>query len=168
MAEVIQYWSRETQKLETELVYGDAMVKFLYGSKLGQFAANSVLSRAFVSKAYGALQSAPTSRKKIPPFIKNFKIDMNEFEAQDFGSFNDFFIRKFKPAARPLEKSENKMAAFTEARYFGYAKMSSDTRIPVKSECLSPRALLANEKLSEQFAGEIGRASCRERVFKDV
>jgi phosphatidylserine decarboxylase len=148
---VIQYWSRETKKLETEKVYGDAMVQLLYGSRAGQLAANSLLSRRFFSQAYGALQSSTWSKRKIEPFIRHFNIDMTEYEKADFKTFNEFFIRKFKPGARPSVSDPSQMSAFSEARYFGYESISPDQKIPVKGEFLSAEALLADQTLAERF-----------------
>ena len=45
------------------------------------------------------------------------------------------------------------MAAFAEARYFGYESILSSTRIPVKGEFLSPRILMGENNSVEDFEG---------------
>jgi phosphatidylserine decarboxylase len=89
----------------------------------------------------GAYHDSQTSTRKISGFIDRYGIRMEEFEAQKFSSFNDFFIRKFKAGARQWSKTPS-MSAFAEARYFAWDSTSDATVIPVKGAHLSPRDLL--------------------------
>jgi phosphatidylserine decarboxylase len=149
----IQYWNRSTQQIETEQVYGDAGVRFLYENAFGKKLADWALSRSLPSKLYGFYQSASVSRSKIGPFIETFKIPMNEFEKKDYSSFNDFFIRKFKPGMRPFTQNPKQMAAFAEARYLAFERVASGATFPVKGEDLSAEALLGRKDLARQFQG---------------
>ncbi len=100
----IKFYNRETKKVEIEKVYGDKAVKWLYGSALGKFLSPVICSSA-LSHFYGLFQSAPQSVRKIKPFISNFHINMEDYIEEDYKSFNDFFIRRFKEGKRnfPLE-----------------------------------------------------------------
>jgi phosphatidylserine decarboxylase len=150
---MIQYWDREKQKLETELVYGDAAVSWLYGNPIGRALADGVLTRTWFSKLYGSFQSSPGSRKKIAPFIETFKIPMNEYEERDFVSFNDFFSRRFRPGMRPFVADPKKMGAFAEARYLGFERVAADQKYPVKGQYLTAHALLEDAELAKPFEG---------------
>jgi phosphatidylserine decarboxylase len=150
---MIVYWDRQKQKEEQELVYGDAGVRFVYENKLGHFIEETFLSRKLPSTLYGFYQSSQLSKKKIPPFIKAFNIPMEEYEKKDYTSFNDFFIRKFKPGARKFEASPTKMAAFAEARYLAYEKIDADQTFPVKGADLTPEALLGRHDVARAFEG---------------
>src|SRR5271169_1084347 len=127
----IQYWNRKTRVVETEQVYGDLGVRLLYENAIGQKIADAVLSHTLPSKLYGFYQSSALSRRKIEPFVEAFKIPMNEYEDVKYSSFNDFFIRKFKPGMREF-CAPPKMAAFAEARYLAFEKVSKDDTFPVK------------------------------------
>jgi phosphatidylserine decarboxylase len=150
---MIKYWDRQKQHEETELVYGDKGVKFLYENRLGRVLVESFLSRKLPSLVYGSYQSSTLSQKKIPEFIKAFKIPMSEYESEDFKSFNDFFIRKFKPGARKFETDPKKMAAPAEARYLAYEKVSSEQKFPVKGSDLTPEVLLGRSDIARSFEG---------------
>jgi phosphatidylserine decarboxylase len=150
---MIVYWDRRHQKEEQELVYGESGVRFLYENRMGNFLEEALLSRKLPSTLYGFYQSSNLSRKKIAPFIQQFKIPMGEYEDKDFTSFNDFFIRKFKPGVRKFETSPTKMAAFAEARYLAYEKISADQTFPVKGTDLSPEALLGRRDIARAFDG---------------
>lgn len=150
---LIRYWNRETQSVETEQVYGEAAVGWLYGTTPGRRLADCVLSRSLPSRLYGMMQSSPMSRRKIRPFIERFGIRMDEYEEGDFRSFNEFFIRRFRPGARPFDSDPRRMPAFAEARYFAFESVSPDARVPVKGRWLAAAALIGDPALAASFEG---------------
>lgn len=146
----IRYFNREKNRVEIEKVYGELAIRWLYDSTLGRFAA-SLLVLPWVSKLYGCLQNMRWSRRKIQPFIQDFEIPMEEFVEENYKSFNQFFIRKFKPGMRPFDERSSVMPAFCEARYFGHDKIDESTTIPVKGSYLRAQDLLASEKWGSFF-----------------
>lgn len=152
----IKYIDAESGREEVEKVYGEAAVRWLYGTLSGEIANNLVTSK-WVSRVYGALQSSPVSRKKVLPFIEKFKINMSEFEFEEgrdssspYSSFNAFFIRKFKTGKRPFVEGKN-FPAPCEARYYVWDKIDQSIKLPVKGKFLSARELLASEKWAKYF-----------------
>lgn len=146
----INFYNRLTNSLEKEKVYGDKFVEWLYLTQSGK-ALSHIVCKAPISRLYGALQNSALSKKKIAPFVKNFNINMEDYLPEDGGnneapysSFNQFFIRKFKKGKRHFIENENEMAAFSEARYFGYSSIGDDVKIPVKGAYLKPRELISN------------------------
>ena len=153
----IQYFNRGEDQVEIEKVYGDAGVKWLYQSFLGKFLSNALV-KAPLSVLYGKIQSLPITKNKVPDFIKNFEINMDEFlpeegktESDPYSSFNSFFVRRFKDGARNIVSDLNKMPAFSEARYFGYESITDDKTVPVKGKFLNAKELLSNTKWEETF-----------------
>jgi phosphatidylserine decarboxylase len=149
----ILYWNRSTATEEVEKVYGDAALKWIYETKTGQELAEQVLSRGFLSKLYGAYQSSGLSKSKVAPFIRQFQIPMDEYEDVPYKTFNDFFIRKFKSGMRPFAQSPRELAAFAEARYLAYEKISVDQTFPVKGSQLSAPVLLGSAEHAKPFVG---------------
>lgn len=150
---MIQYWNREKRELETEQVYGEGAVSFLYGNPFGRILADGALTTPWFSRIYGKIQSSPKSRAKIAPFIEKFGIKMEEYEKRDFRSFNDFFSRRFVPGARAIVTDPGKMPAFCEARYLAFERVTPEQKYPVKGQWLTARALLEDEKLAQPFEG---------------
>ena len=153
----IKYFDRELDKVETEKVYGDKAVRWLYESVPGK-ALSKVLIKRPLSILYGLAQESRASHRKVAPFIKNFNINMEEFLPQDgrhendpYSSFNNFFIRRFKEGVRPFESDKNLMPSFCEARYFAYESLTPDSKVPVKGDLLGGPALLAHEKWGKVF-----------------
>ncbi len=153
----IRFFNSVTKAVESEKVYGDKMVEWLYQSESGK-ALSSVVCKAPFSKLYGSFQDSPLSKKKITPFIANFNIAMDDYLPEEgrnskspYSSFNQFFIRRFKEGKRQFVASAQEMPAFSEARYFGYSSVHDDEKVPVKGVYLKPKALLANPAWEETF-----------------
>ena len=153
----IKFYNRVTGKEDIEMVYGDKFIEWLYESNSGK-SLSTLICKAPLSKFYGALQDLPLSQQKVQPFIKKFNIKMEDYLPEDgrsekspYSSFNQFFIRRFRPGKRPIVQTKTEMAAFSEARYFGYESVRDDEVVPVKGHNLQPKALLANTKWEKTF-----------------
>lgn len=153
----IRYFNRYTNQVEIEKVYGDGAIKFLYSNPIGKLLSGAVTS-SIVSAFYGELQSMTFTKNKIPSFIKNFDIQIDDYLPSEgrslddpYGSFNEFFIRRFKEGKREFSANDDEMAAFSEARYFGYDSIRDNETIPVKGKFLNSTELLQNEKWQETF-----------------
>jgi phosphatidylserine decarboxylase len=149
----IVYWNRAKKAEETEQVYGDAGIRFLYGTFPGQKLADWLLCTRPVSQAYGAYQASGFSRSKIKPFIETFKIPMEEYEDPGFATFNDFFIRKFKPGKRVFARDAGRMPAFAEARYLAWERVEQDHLFPVKGRFMTAEMLLGGPEHARDFEG---------------
>jgi phosphatidylserine decarboxylase len=147
----IQVRDRQTGTIFDEVVYGEASLRWTYGTWPGLFLEKVLLSRRGVSALLGVLQDSPSSVRKIAPFIHAYGIRMEEFEPGPVRSFNEFFSRKFKPGARRFSDAPT-VSAFAEARYLAWQKSDETTHIPVKGALLSPRELLGGTLSEEQTA----------------
>jgi phosphatidylserine decarboxylase len=140
----IQLWNRNAGRVETEQVYGDAWLRLLYGTAAGRRTAHHLLVGRLLSRLVGALQSTRASTRRIPAFVDTFDIPIEEFEDREWTSFNDFFIRRFKPGAREFCREAECMPAFSEARYLAFERVGLEVTFPVKGRFLTPRAILAD------------------------
>lgn len=157
----IQYFNRSKGKMEVEKVYGNTWVKLIYHESLGKVLA-PIFASKYLSKAYGVMQQSILTQLKVPKFVKNFDIDLSEYqpgsvqvENQElsYKNFNEFFIRKFKKGKRKFVAQENEMPAPCEARYYAYDKVSDETKIPVKGKFLNAIDLIGDSKLAAPFVG---------------
>jgi len=70
-----RFYDRFKGSMKSEKVYGDKLVKWLYGTSQGRYL-SIILSKALFSRLYGYYQNTRLSRKKIDAFIKEFNIEM--------------------------------------------------------------------------------------------
>ena len=161
----IQVFNRYENKIEIEKVYGDGAIRFAYGNPIGRMLGPIIASKMF-SRLYGNAQDSLKSAGKVPPFLKQFNIQIDQYQKGSFKenpietsyrSFNEFFIRQFQEGQRPFAPNDDEMGAFAEARYFGHEAMSDDLTIPVKGSMLRAVDLIgdggSDSALAQDFIG---------------
>jgi len=100
-----------------------------------------------------AYQNTRRSARQIEPFIKRHGIDMSEFKPVIYRCFADFFDREFRPGVRPFVTTPDELAAFAEARYFGWERVEPAQQLPVKGRSLNPEQILGSVKRAAPFSG---------------
>lgn len=80
----------------------------------------------------GCYQNSRFHLRAIQDFIRAYEIDLQEYEDTKYSSFNDFFIRKFKPGVRSFANEKNIFCAGAEARYLAVENIQAETHFPVK------------------------------------
>jgi phosphatidylserine decarboxylase len=158
MSEII-YIDRESGKQEVEKVYGQGLIKAMYGSgflsSIASFFLRQIACKSpILSHLYGLLQKSSWSRRKIRPFIEEFQMDPSEFLSplDSFTSFNDFFIRKLKPEARPIATGEGVAILPADARYLIYPNIQESDGFLVKGQKFSLLELLQDSALAKRYA----------------
>lgn len=156
--ESLIYFDRVSRTQKREKIYAAAALRFMYGdSRASRIFSPTLLylssRNALFSKIYGNWQSLSITRKKIAPFIKRFEIDASEFlhSPDSFGSFNDFFIRKLKPSARPLYIEENGAVIPADGRYRFYPNVAKSDGFVVKGEKFDLSKLLEDAQMAERY-----------------
>jgi phosphatidylserine decarboxylase len=100
----------------------------------------------------------PKSCKHIPSFIKMYQINLNELlypNISDYSKFNEFFYRKLKPDARPIDNRNdpNIIISAADCRLIVFDDINDATRIWIKGHNFSLRHLLDDEQLANEFDG---------------
>ncbi len=157
--EPIVYIDRILRKEEKEKVYGGAGIKFLYGDDLlsawiGAPLMHTLSRLPFFSAFYGWWQNRSWTKNKIAPFIQAFNVDLQEFlkDTSDFTSFNDFFIRKLKPNARPIDPRKEVAVIPADGRYWFYQDISAVDGFIVKGKKFCLETLLENQELARKYS----------------
>lgn len=127
------------------------LLKKLYGTKPGR-AALTLLTKPAVSQLAGYALSHPLSTVAIPPFVLKKHIRMEDFADAPFQSFNAFFTRPIKPAARPIDMTPEALISPCDAK-LTVVPITADTRFTVKDAEYSLAAFLGCKKLAAAFVG---------------
>ena len=149
----IQLYNRQTQTIETEQVPGEKFLHLIYSRPWGRKMAHWLWSRIFFSRLYGWPMHQGFSRNQIKGFISEHGIDMSEVIVPEggFQSFNDFFIRRLKPGARPVPKDPRLLVAPADSRLKVFP-MQRESIINVKGHTLTLAQLLGSDAVSKFFA----------------
>ena len=146
----ILFFDRLTGEIAEEKVYGDFFLKKLYQTRVGRWLLPLIAGNGVFSKLYGWIQKTRWSQKKIRPFIQKFHINEGEFadSVKSFKSFNDFFTRKLKIDARPLDQSAVLPA---DGRYRVYPQLGESEGIWVKGKYFDLEKLLDSKVLAKRY-----------------
>jgi phosphatidylserine decarboxylase len=157
MTEIIYIDRPSGQKL-TEKIYKERAVRLLYGSSwLSRLVRPWLLpfltKWSWFSALYGRLQKHPSSARKISPFIESFGVDTSEFldPVSHFRSFNDFFIRRLKPEARPIAADPSVAIIPADGRYYFYENIRHCSGFIVKGQKFQLEALLNQPALAQDY-----------------
>lgn len=152
--EAIRYFNRHTGVLETEQVYGEGFLRWSYGNPLGAVSLNAFVKRPFFSAWYGRRMSTPESAARVGPFIAEYGLDPADFAAapESYRSFNEFFYRKLKPTARPVDAAEASVVFPADGRHLGFERASAIEGVFVKGQKFDLPALLGDAKLAARYA----------------
>lgn len=146
----IQYYDRETGVLNTEKVAAEKWLVWLYNNPVGEATLWALVKRKLVSSIYGNRMDSPSSTKKIQPFIAEFDIDKSSFQKQEFLSFNDFFTRKLKNNARPVDSTLNSIVSPADGKILAYADISNSDFI-IKGYRFDILSFLNNAELAKKY-----------------
>src|SRR5262245_12294398 len=150
----IEYFNRYTGKVETEQIYGEGFLRWTYGNPLGKLSLEGLVKRALFSKWYGLRMNAPTSRKKILPFIKTYGLNTEEFaeSPENYKTFNEFFYRKLKSGSRPIFPDADAAVFPADARHLGFQNVAEAEGIFVKGAKFALEKLCASGELAARYA----------------
>ena len=126
-------------------------LNFLYGTTLGRLLLKPLTAR-WVSRLAGAFLSTPLSKGFIKSFIQKNGIDMSQFEDIPYRSYNEFFSRKIKPEARPMDMDPKHLISPCDCKLTALS-IGEDTVFTLKHTPYTVSSLLKNEELANRFRG---------------
>jgi phosphatidylserine decarboxylase len=150
---MIKYYNRETKAYETEKVAGEKYLNWTYSSPIGMTLLEALIKKKFFSSLYGWYLDRGFSRKKINSFINEFNLDMSiaEKEQQHFTSFNDFFYRKLKSHARPIDMDKNSVVSLGDGKLYAYENIDLEKIVQVKGFTYSLKELIKDDNIAKKF-----------------
>ncbi|MFM2220278.1 MAG: hypothetical protein RLZZ553_26 [Verrucomicrobiota bacterium] len=149
----IEFYNGLTGKIETEQVYGESFLRFAYGNPLGKLALHLFIKRPFFSQWYGWRMNQETSRQKIAPFLQQYSLDPSEFQddVESYRSFNEFFYRKLKPEARPIDADPLTIVFPADGRHLAFANAEAISSVFVKGQSFDLTELLGSAELASRY-----------------
>jgi phosphatidylserine decarboxylase len=150
----IEVFNRYTGAVEREPVFGERWLRLTYENPVGRRALLPLAKRAFVSRFFGWRMDRPGSARQIAAFIEQFGLDVREFaEAPGtFRTFNEFFVRRLKPAARPVDADPRSVVFPADGRHLGFPDVGTVDRVYAKGQAFRLGELLGDDELGRRFA----------------
>ena len=151
----VRYIDRRDGELKTEAIYGERPLRWAYGNPLGRLAQWLLIRRWIVSAWYGSRMDTLSSSLKIKPFIEQYGLDEGEFAepVDDFNSFNEFFFRKLKQSARPVNAVADSVVFPADGRHLAFADITAETNFFVKGQSFDLERFLGDAGLAKRYEG---------------
>lgn len=146
----IKYIDRESGEVKTENVYGEKWLDWLYHNPVGEATLWTIAKRKIVTSLYGDQMEKPASADKIMPFVKEYDVDLSIAQKQNFTSFNDFFIRKLKPEARPIVADSLAVASPADGKILAYENIKN-ADFYIKGFRFNVNSFLNNPELAKKY-----------------
>ena len=123
---------------------------FLYKKVPGRIILK-LITRPFISKITGKIINSKISKIYINKFIKNNNINMEDYQKENYNSFNDFFTRKVNKTKRNEVSNKNQLISPCDSKIMKYT-IDEKLTISVKNTKYSIKNLVKEESLT-QFKG---------------
>jgi phosphatidylserine decarboxylase len=151
--EPILLYNRKTGSLEEEIVFEKDVMEFFYGSRLGFFINELLFKHRWATELYARLQHGPGSKPKIRKFVESHGVNLDELERpiESFNTFNEFFIRRLKSSARPIDRDPASLISIADCRLSVYP-IREDAVYPVKAGSFTIARLLGDEEIAAGYA----------------
>ncbi len=147
----IRYVERSSGEIKTEKVAGEKWLVWLYNNPVGEFSLYAMVKRKFVSSIYGGMMDSENSADKIAAFVEEYGIDLSIAEKEEFSSFNDFFTRKLKKGARPVDQRPYVLVSPGDGKIMAYADASKADFI-VKGSRFNVQRFLGDSILAKKYS----------------
>jgi len=159
-AKPLPVWDRKTGRLIQEFMTDSPAT---YDSRPHRSLTNWLQTHPAYDWLVSMYQNTRRSARKIGPFVRQHRIDMEEFEPGPYRTYASFFERRFKPGVRRFPEEPHLIGAFAEARYFGWEKLQPTQKFPIKG-CSRCAKTAGKRRTSATVRGRSGhRGSARAR-----
>ena len=129
----------------------DRLLAALYGSAPGRLLLKP-LTAPWLSKLAGKFLSIGASKVFIRPFIKSNHIDMSQFEPVAYESYNDFFSRRIRPEARPVDMDPRHLISPADSKLTALP-ITETGRFILKHTEYTVGSLLKDPTLAAEYVG---------------
>ncbi len=148
------YRDRASGALVEERVFGERTLRFLYGGGLRGGLARAVLRRPVASRVYGIIQSSALTRSSVEKFARDVGIDPRDAEKPlaEYRSVDEFFARRLRPGARPIDEDATHLVSPADARVLVFPTLDG-TVLPVKGSRVTVEELVGDPALAERYRG---------------
>lgn len=129
----------------------DRFLALLYGSAAGRLLLKPLVS-PIVSRIAGAFLSTRLSKVFIKPFIRTNSIDMSQYEAVPYRSYNEFFSRKIRSGCRPIDMEPGHLIAPCDSKLTALP-ITDEAILTIKHTAYTVESLLRSKELAEKYKG---------------
>ena len=122
---------------------------FVFNKKAGK-PFKWMVTNPYASLLMGKFMDTGASKVLIKRFIASNNIDLDDYIAERYHCFNDFFTRRIKPELRPVDTDENSLISPCDGMLSAY-RLSPECKFSVKNTLYAVRELLRDPDLARRY-----------------
>ena len=151
----IEFYDRSTAQVAIEKIYGEGFLRWAYGNPLGRLSVAVAVKRLWFSRWYGWRMDKPKSRAKVQAFIDTYGVDPAEFAdpVETYATFNEFFYRRLKPEARPVDTDQSVAVFPVDGRHLAIENVDMADQFYIKGQSFDLVKFIGDADLAKEFAG---------------
>lgn len=124
-------------------------LRYCYLKHLG-WPARHIMTNPVISVLIGEYMNTRRSARRIQPFVRATGIDMSEYEVAEYRCFNDFFTRKIKSTARPVDMTQEALISPCDG-YLSAYRISADSEFSIKNSYYNVDDLVGGTEIAREY-----------------
>lgn len=120
-----------------------------YAKHIG-WPARRIMTNPILTAIIGEYMNTPMSLHKIDRFVRTNHIDMSEYRQEEYHCFNDFFTRRIKPEARPINNDKDTLISPCDGALSAY-RISSDSVFSIKNSYYNVDDLVGGAPIADDY-----------------
>lgn len=165
-------YDRKRREILEEKQYKGKQLELLYQTSPGRLLLRAVCVNRWFSSLAALYYDSRLSSRSICSFIAEHGIVMTDFEQRRYRSFNDFFTRRLRVGARPIDMTQGVLIAPCDAKLTAY-EIDGELCLNIKNSVFGVDELLRDERLAKGYIGgtclvfRLTADDCHRYVFFD-
>ncbi len=131
------------------------VLHFFYTRRSGSLIRN-IINRRWFNSLIGNYYDSSLSTRAIPSFIEKYGLSLTEAarpNVKDYTTFNDFFTRKLKPEARPIDSNPHTIVSPADGAILVIPSLKTSSPFPIKGKTFHLKTFLNNTWLAKNYEG---------------
>lgn len=129
----------------------EKVLRALYGNSFGRQALK-VLTSPCVSRLGGRILDSSVSKFAVPLFVKKSGISLEDYEDEEYESYNQFFTRRIREGERTFVQTPEILTAPCDSK-LSVAKITRAGHFYIKNTAYTMESLLKNQSLAKRYEG---------------
>ena len=123
-------------------------LKYCY-TKIGK-PTRCIITNPLLTAIVGAYMDTKSSARRIDGFVRRNKIDMSDYVNDKYRCFNDFFTRRLKPGARPIDTNPDTLISPCDG-YLSAYRISGDSEFAIKDSYYNVEDLVGGDEIASEY-----------------
>ena len=123
-------------------------LKYCY-TKIGK-PTRCIITNPLLTAIVGAYMDTKSSARRIDGFVRRNKIDMSDYVNGKYRCFNDFFTRRLKPGARPIDTNPDTLISPCDGDLSAY-RISGDSEFAIKDSYYNVEDLVGGDEIASEY-----------------